>query len=238
MADEENPGVNQASPEPEASNVSPPAEQQPRGSSTPSAGDQEHNWKEMRSAMKELAEKNRMLEEALTKMAEPTQKQADPDELDSLGDEDIVTKKQLMSFGKKMSSKAKEEAFKEFYNKTAEERLESKYNDFRSVCSAENIDKLKQRYPDLARSIAANTDAFSQGKAAYDLIVSLGIHDQDAQANREKIQQNMQKPQTAGMSKAGPLDSAHLFESGQRPALTKSLKDQLRKEMDAAIKSH
>ena len=43
----------------------------------------------------------------------------------------------------------------------------------------------------------------------------------------------MQKPQTAAPSKGGPLDTAHLFESGQRPALTKSLKNSLIKEMQS-----
>lgn len=235
MAEEENTGVIEGNPEANSESQNAPADTQPQGDASPTAKDQDHNWREMRSAMKELAEKNRQLEEALMKQQKPPQEE-EADELDSLGDEDIVTKKQLMRFGSKIHKKAKEDAYKEFYNKTAEERLETRYPDFKSVCSQENIEKLKQRFPDLARSIASNSDTFSQGKAAYDLIVSLGLNDSTAAQNREKMQANMQKPNMAAPTKGGPLDSAHIFESGQRPSLTKSLKEQLRKEMEAAIK--
>ena len=235
MADDENAGVQEANPEANSTAHDSPAEARTQADSNPSAKEQDHNWREMRSAMKELVEKNRQLEEALVHMRSPA-KQEEPDDLDSLGDEDIITKKQLMNFGKKTYSKAKEDAYKEFYNKTAEERLETRYPDFRSVCSPDNIEKLKQRFPDLARSIASNSDTFSQGKAAYDLIVSLGLNDSTAAVNRDKMNANAQRPNMAAPTKAGPLDSAHLFESGQRPALTRSLKDQLRKEMEMAIR--
>ena len=235
MTDAEQTGESQAATEQIPNSQEAPGSQT-TSTTSPSAEDQGVNWKEARHTMKEQRDEIRMLRDEVAQM-KPSPPKEEPDDFDSLGNDDIITKGQMMKFGSKIHEKAKKEAFNEFYNKTAEERLENKHNDFRSVCSPENIEKLKERFPDLARSIATNPDAFSQGKAAYDLIVSLGIQNNDAQQNRDKMQANQQKPQLTSGSKPGPLDSAHMFESGQRPSLTKNLKDNLWQEMQAAAKN-
>jgi hypothetical protein len=237
MTDEQNPGVS-GNPEPETSNKEPQVDANQQKPTAPTADEQERNWKKARTTMDEQREKIRMLEEKVAQMAVPPTKEEQADELESLADDDIVTKRQVVAREKKLLNKFKQEAYQEFHNKTAEERLEAKHPDFKAVCSPENIEQLKNRYPDLARSIASNTDVFSQGKAVYDMIVSLGIHNPEERQNREKMQSNMQKPQMTQGSKAGPLDTAHLFESGQRPSLTKSLKDTLWKEMQSCAKNY
>ena len=229
----ENKGEEQAVPQPKTSNNEPQVEKPTPEDSSHSANGQNHNWSEARSAIKELAEKNRLLEQKITQISSPAKKEPEINEFDSLAHDDIITKGQLLQREQNLEKK-----FAQLQSLTAEERLEAKHSDFRSVTSPENIHKLKEKYPDLAKSIASNEDVFSQGKAAYDLIISTGISNRDVQINREKMEANSQKPQmgTVG-AKAGALDSAHLFESGQRPALTESLKSTLRKEMTSAIKS-
>lgn len=238
MVDEENSGVKEEVTAPDTSSQE-PREETPSPNSIPSREDQEHNWREMRSAFKELSERNRLLEDKLSTVAIPQEKE-EIDEMEGLADDDIVTKKQVLQRERRLEKRIEERALKtamsHFQSSTAEERLELKHPDFKNVCSPENIDELKNRHPELAKSLATNPDPFSQGRAAYDLIKSLGISSPDAALNKQKIQENSQKPRLSGSAKAGPLDSAHLFESGQKPSLSKNLKAQLWQETQEAMK--
>jgi len=232
LSDAENTGVTEAVTEPETSAIEPREDAHTEAVASPSAEEQARNFKELRGITKELHERNRALEAEVAHMRAPAP-EPESDEFDSLADDDIVTKKQVLEREKRLEAR-----LSKFQASTAEDRLQSTCKDFKEVVSPENIEYLKNRYPDLAKSLASNSDTYSQGKAAYDLIVSLGINNKDAAVNKQKMQENSQKPRLAATaSKAGPLDSAHIFESGQRPDLSKNLRAQLWAETQAAAKN-
>ena len=232
MNENENQGV-EAVPAVETQSETP--SEQATQQATSHADEQDRNWREARTVMKEQQFKIKELESQITKLV-PTRKEEEPDDFGSLADDDIVTKKHLTNASNKTYERAKKDAYREFHNNTAEERLESKFPDFKRVCSTDNIEKLKQRYPDLAMSIAKNDDVYSQGKAVYDLITSLGINNSEIAKNKERIQENSNKPNLSAPSKSGPLDMAHMFEGGGTPSLTKNLQKSLWQEMQESIK--
>jgi len=202
-----------------------------------SAQDQDRNWAEARSVMREQSEKIRDLEAQITKKQEPVT-EGTGNEWENLADDDIVTKKQAASHSKKVVQEAIKDAFKQYQASTCEDRLGTRYPDFKQICSNKNIEILKQKFPDLARSVANNPDPDSQGKAAYDLIKNLGIHSPELKENERKLQENKSRPNlgaSAG-SKTGALNHAHLFEGGGMPEMTNSLKEALQKEMAEAAK--
>ena len=123
---------------------------------------------------------------------------------------------------------------------SAEARLKAQYSDFDKVVSRENIEALRDAYPELATSIHSTPDIYSRAVSAYTMIKKMGIY-QDTQqysADREIAQRNAAKPKpTASISPQqgdSPLSKANAFANG----LTKELKAQLIKEMAESRRAH
>lgn len=119
----------------------------------------------------------------------------------------------------------------------AEARLKARYNDFDTVVTKDNIDKLREKHPEIAASISSSQDIYTQGAAAYDVIKRYGIYqDETYKADKEKVHENASKPQSMNASSGqrgdSPLDKANAFSEG----LTPELKDKLYKEMIESIK--
>lgn len=185
---------------------------------TPSTESQERNWREVRDRQKEQQNKIKELERQLQEresLPEP--------EMELEDDEDLLTRGEL----KKL--------FRQREQETLDERLSSKYTDFNAVVSPENIELLNKNEPELALSIKANTNPYSQAVAAYKMIKKLGIHeDPDTSKDKAKLAENSSKPMSSSSSKGTPLSQAHNFSQG----LTKDLKRQLWSEMREAKKSY
>ncbi len=119
-----------------------------------------------------------------------------------------------------------------------EARLKAQYPDFDRVVSRDNIDILKAEYPELAETLNSSSNLYSKAVSAYTLIKKLGIQqDDNSYLDRARLQKNMSKPKPlASISPQkgdSPLSKANAFAEG----LTDSLKEQLRKEMFAAMKN-
>lgn len=195
--------------------------------------DVEYNWAEANRKMQELQRQNKELAEAVQKMQQP--KVAEIDELDKLGDDDIITKAGAKKLAEKMARQIAAETIRQREAETVEERLQNKYPDFASVVSRENIDQLKTNDPELAMSLhRLSDDPFAQGVAAYKLLMKLGYGDNMSKSvEKKKAIENSQKPISVNAAtKSSALGNAHLFENG----LTKELKTQLWKEMQQAMK--
>jgi hypothetical protein len=240
MPDETNEGVEQ---DPEVAQAVPTAEsndsaeeKQKAESFAKKSEDQDRNWKETRRKMQELERKAKEQEELIAQLKMPP-KAAQEDELDKLGDEDIVTKGQARKLAAKMAEEIASRVIKERENATVEDRLSSKFNDFNQVVTRENIELLKETEPELAMSLAQNTDQYSQGVAAYKLLKRLGIGVEEMAKEPVKEKQkaiaNSQKPLSVNaVTKSSAIGNAHMFENG----LTEELKKSLRDEMARAIK--
>jgi hypothetical protein len=198
--------------------------------------DQEYNWAEARKKMqdmekqiKDLAEQNHRLQPK----SEP--KQEEVDDLDSLADGDIITKAQAKRLASRVAKEAAESAIKHREASTVEDRIKMKLPDFDSVVNVENIEILKQKSPQLARSLMYTTDPYEQAMAVYDAIKMIGgsPSKDTSSADRERAVKNSQKPLSANAaSKTSAIGNAHMFENG----LTPDVKKQLYAEMIACAK--
>lgn len=199
--------------------------------------DQERNWKEARRKMQELERRAKEQEELINRLSTPPQQKED-DELDKLGDEDIVTKAQARKLASKMAEEIAQRVIKQREASTVDERLMNKYSDFTQVVTKENIELLKETEPELAESLSYNPDPFKQGVAVYKLLKKAGIGEIDmaekaSSKEKEKAIKNSQKPVSVNaVTKQSAIGNAHLFENG----LTKELKASLLKEMREAAK--
>jgi len=175
---------------------------------------------------------------------EARNKPADSPEEDysiNLGADDLAEGKHLT----KMSSKIKklEEQIKSYQQQsttmTTEARLKAEYPDFDKVVSKDNIEVLKETYPELAMTLQSSPDLYAKAKSAYTLIRKLGIHvDDNFEREREIVQKNANKPKpVASVSPQqgeSPLSRANAFANG----LTTELKEQLYKEMMESRKGY
>lgn len=242
MPDENQEGVEQ---EPEVAQVVPPAEsadsaeeKQKAETFAKKSDDQDRNWKETRRKMQELERRAKEQEEVIQQLKAPKQP-AYEDELDKLGDEDIVTKGQARKLATKMAEEIAQRVIRERENATVEERLSIKFQDFNQVVTRENVQLLKETEPELAMSLSHNTDQYSQGIAAYKLLKRLGIGTEEVTKEpvreKQKAIANSQKPLSVNaVTKSSAIGNAHMFENG----LTKELKKSLYDEMVRAAKGY
>lgn len=129
------------------------------------------------------------------------------------------------------------ERINQYEKRSAEAALKANFPDLDKVVTNENLRALRDMDPDLADSILANSNPYSQYAAAYRQIKLHGIYQEDTYT-QEKIraQQNAAKPRPlASMSPQqsdSPLSQVNAFSNGLTPELSK----QLYKEMVEASK--
>lgn len=196
----------------------------------------DRNWTEARRKMQELEKKASEQEEVIKRLSAPASTK-DDDDLDKLGDEDIVTKAQAKRLAAKMAEEIAQRVIRQREASTVDERLQLKFPDFAQVVSEENINYLIENEPELAESLKLNPDPFKQGVAAYKLMKNLGINTgEDVKTpsrEKDKAIKNSQKPLSVNaVTKTSAIGNAHMFENG----LTPELKASLRKEMAECAK--
>jgi uncharacterized phage infection (PIP) family protein YhgE len=165
--------------------------------------------------------------------------QVEEDYTNNIGSDDLVEGKHLSKVEKKI--KKLEDQIKSYQQQsttqTTEARLKAQYPDFDRIVSKDNIESLKENYPEIAHTLNSSTDLYSTAVSAYTLIKKLGIS-QDTSYDNEKIlaQRNAAKPKPlASLSPQqgdSPMSKANAFANG----LTEDLKAQLYREMNDAIK--
>ena len=122
---------------------------------------------------------------------------------------------------------------------TTEARLKAQYADFDSVVTQDTVTQLKEQYPELAATLQASTDLYSQAVSAYTMIKKLGIVPESTYAaERTRAQTNAYKPRpTVSVSPQqgeSPLSKANAFADG----LSDELKAQLLKEMNSSRRGY
>lgn len=197
------------------------------------------NWRQMRE-LKEKAERERdeaiaILQRVASSNDKKPEVKAESDEDLDLSDEDFVEAKHLKKYYKKIKDEL-EQYKQQTVNATVESQLKAQYPDFDKVVSQENIKLLRDLYPELAETVNSNPNLYSKAVSAYTLIKQFGISNNQYDADKEKVKQNMAKPRTANsitpQATNSALDNANAFANG----LTPELKAQLWKEMQDSIK--
>jgi hypothetical protein len=151
--------------------------------------------------------------------------------------DDLVEGKHLNSEIKKIREELK--AYKKHATAmTVDARIKSKYVDFDSVVTKENIAMLRTAHPELAATINSSPDLYNQAVSAYTLIKQFGLSENPVHARQQaRVQANVSKPLPAAaispQASNSPLSHANEFAGG----LTPELKKQLMLEMIAARKN-
>lgn len=205
----------------------------------------QENWRTLREA-KERAEKERdeairFIKEKL-QQAPQTQQQSDDELSFTLGNDDFVEGKHVKPVADVVKKTRKElheirEQLNYYKQQAAEQRLRAECPDVDKVLTPDNIAELARRMPALAQQINNTSDLYEKGRAAFDLIRSLGIYKEDTyQPDKEIAHKNAAKPRPinsiAPQQGESALSHANAFAQG----LTADLQKQLYKEMMEARK--
>lgn len=159
----------------------------------------------------------------------------------SINDNDYVEGKHIQKLVKKVSRLEQQtlEAQQKSYELASEARLKSQYPDIDRVLSSANIDLLRQRHPELAKTLHYNPDFYDKAVATYEMIKAKGISGETElnSANESRIKANMAKPRSlsslAPQKADSPLTRVNAFAEG----LTPDLQKQLQKEMVEAMRN-
>jgi len=201
----------------------------------PEESPQAKNFKALREA-KEKLEKER--DEAYAKLAayekmlqeQQAKKVAENYNEDiDIGEEDVVEGKHLKKVSQEIKKIEQElQQYKQQAQVTlVETKLKMQYPDFDAVVTKENIDKLKENFPEIAKTINDTKDIYSKAVTAYEFIKRMNTSNQE----KELISKNNAKPKPATGS--SPLSYANAFANG----LTEDLKRKLYKEMIEAAQN-
>lgn len=116
---------------------------------------------------------------------------------------------------------------------TTEARIKAEYPDFDKVVSRDNIEALKNNYPEVAHTLNSSNDLYATARAAYTLIRKLGISPEvnPYEADKDLAQRNSVKPRPLASVSPHQGDSALSRANAFANGLTDDVKEALRKEM-------
>jgi hypothetical protein len=205
----------------------------------------EQNHRILRERAEAAERKARDLEYQLQMRTQQQEKPVQRDEEDEddfdISDDSYVEGRQVKKILKKMDQKIKstKQQFEEMAQKSAlkyaESNLKSQFNDFDSIVTEDNLQKLKDAKAPLFRSIMANPDFYDRGYSAYEAIKSMGIVSSEHDDIDRKIEENNRRPRsssaTAPQTGDTPLSRVGDYD---RRILTPERKEQLRKQVEQA----
>lgn len=221
--------------------VTPPEDQQVKESlEEVNPDNKEQNLSALREkadrAERERDELARTLKQIQSSLVPKVQEEQPVEDL-SLNPDDLVEGKHLEKLQKQILALQKQTEAQNRFSKEAatEARLKAQYSDFNKVVSAENLESLRNTYPEIADTINSSQDLYSKAVSAYTIIKNLGIYREDnygKDRNRAHLNASKPKPLASVSPQQGdtPLSKANAFANG----LTDELKEQLRKEMEQA----
>jgi len=227
MTEEEAKSVqNQESAVPEANSSE---VQQTQEQAQPAEGTKEYNFARLREKAEASDKKNAELEKQIQELKEAFEAKNKPtplpeeDELEKLDPEDIITVKQAMKVSERQAKKIVQDMISQQERASLPQKAKSKFNDFDSVMTEENIKKLETEEPGLA---AACSKAPNPWEATYKILKKFVLPQQEASASKgdEKMKENLSKPASSqSVARQTPLTNANQWSEASR--------DQLYKEM-------
>lgn len=199
-----------------------------------SAKDKEYNWKRARQQLEELQWENKQLRERLD--APPKAPSEDEfSEIERLAEDEILTKAQTLKLNKRETKKYIQETLanfkKEMLMETLDERIRSRYPDYFSVATEENVEELK-RDPLFVKALRGLDNPYDQACYIYRELSQRGVTATDTREKRQ-LEENASKPRSAhSLGTTSPLHVANDYSSWP----SKDLKSRLYQEMVEASK--
>ena len=204
MSEEENSNVTDLVQPSETETSQTPASKPSTESSTSSA---DHNWKEARRTMEE---QNRRIRELETQLYQPRAPETpDRDELEDLGQNDYLTRKQAEA----LAVRKAQELMEQQQYVQAEDRARIKYRDYDDVVTEDNVKELTQD-EDVLRTLKSSPDPYA---AAYKLIKNSTFYsdkNKKPSIESEKMAKNIQKPVSSNAVAQRPLAAANAYAFG------------------------
>lgn len=201
---------------------------------------QEKNFRQLRESKQRLERERDEYARRLTALEQAQKPVEQREEELHLGADELVEGKHLHSYEKKMKKMEQQLYDTEARLSAAatEARLAVQYPDFNKVVTRENLEALKEQYPELAQSLNSTPDLYAKAVSAYTLVKKMGIQESSLyDADKAAIQKNANKPRpTASIAPQQadtPLSRANAFANGLTPELQK----QLYKEMLDSMKN-
>lgn len=208
---------------------------------TPQEIAQAKNFRQLKAKLEAERDEALRIAQELQSKLNPQQQPKVEEEIDyRINPDDLVEGKHLNKFEKKI--KKLEDQLKNYQQQSTESNVEVKlknqFPDFDKVVSRENVELLKEAYPELANTLNSSSDLYSKAVSAYTLIKKFGIHQEEPyKADVERAKANAAKPKPlasiAPQQGDTPLSRANAFAQG----LTDELRKQLHKEMLDAMKN-
>jgi len=173
------------------------------------------NWRDIRIA-KERAEQERLKlqkerDELAARIAQTTQQNGTRSDEPILNDDDLAEGKHLKHYQQKTAQQ-----MASLEQKLVDAQIRAKFNDFDQVVNEDTVGMLRDMDPDLASSLAANTNPYSQAVAVYNTIRRYGLD--KSSYEKEKISKNTAKPRTVNslnpQQSESPLSRANAFAEG------------------------
>lgn len=190
-------------------------------------------WKAMRQRAEAAERRAQELEQMAVQSASGAVETDDDDFNLGIEDESLAEGKHVKKAYKSLKKELKEtkKQLEHFNSMSAEMRLRSKFTDFDKVITEENMQRLAAQKPSLARSIAANPDLYDKGETAYDAIKSW-IMTETFPETEKRIEENKQKPKSAGSSPAQAADTPLVrIEDYDRRVLTPERKQEIMRQV-------
>lgn len=195
---------------------------------------EEINFRKMRQDRDEAMRRLSAMESEIASLRNKSSEVHDPHP------DDLVEGKHLSKIDRRIK-----ELEERFTASSAEMALKIHYPDFDAVVSVDNIQELSRQFPELAKSVNSNPNLYDKAVATYTLIKRFGIGGSGnqqpgsplAELQRQQVVNNATKPRSSASVSSNasdsPLTQANRFSGG----LTDTLKQELFKEMNAAIKN-
>ncbi len=194
------------------------------------------------SAERRALELERMVQMNMSNNQQATKMQlVDEDDDFGMSDDTYVEGKHLKKYVKSLKQELKntKKQFEDFNQQNAlaqaDMRLKSQFNDFDTVVTKENLDKLASQKPSLYRTILSNPDMYDKGYAAYEFIKNSGVLDNQYQELDKRVEDNRMKPRSAANAapQSGDTPLARVGDYDRR-ILSEDRKEQLRRQVDEA----
>lgn len=196
---------------------------------------QEKNWKAIRDKQERLEreyekerQKREEYEQLLYKqLTKPKEELKEDDEIESIADDDWLTKKQSQKLAQKLATEAVKKALEEDRRQRSEQelpyRLKNQYPDFENVVTEDNVKQLRAQEPELAQALSQIHDKQAQAIAAYKYIKSFIPKAAEQTDYKERVEKNSKKPGSLSAVGSSSLSQATGFEKGLTPELRKQL---------------
>lgn len=191
--------------------------QQEEAQAAPETTDKEYNFKQLRESKRQLEEEMKALRDELESIKSP------PSQEEELGDDELVEGRHVKKLYNKITQYIQQKEAE-----TIPDRLRAKFDDFDSVVTRENVEKLQKLEPELYRTIVAGTDVYAKGVAAYKTLRSLGIGTPDNYSQaKEEVQKKRAQPTTSQAMGSPALHEAGMFANSFTPDLKKQLLNEM-----------